>query len=258
MAELERKDKIQKLKSLKGEIKYHKHERRSIIAGNIGRGALIALAPAITFGIVGTSYFLRKDLPGRRDMVENHAYNTINYSSASGIKAIKEYKDSVKKEELIDNLYHYGQWEEQENGTYKCKVTEYELEDVTEEQIYELLRKKDLSFDDLLTLSIKSAKTTEYEKTDVAKEELEKGSYFEIVVHDENKEDVVKVLESEEENTNDISTIVACALITLLADTTIMAITGGDIIDFDSTRYEDNQIKVYKERYKELKKELKK
>lgn len=258
MAELERKDKIQKLKSIKEEIKYHKHERRSIIAGNIGKGALLALTPAIIAGMMGSSYVSRKDLPGRRDMVDNHAYNTIDYSSLSGTKVTKEYKESVTKKELVDNLYHYGQWEEQENGTYKCKVTEYELEDVTEEQIYELLEKKDLSFDDLLTLSIKSAKTTEYEKSNITQEELENGSYFEIVVHDENKEDVVKVLESAEDNASDIWAIVVSAFLALLADTGMIGITAGDIIDFDSTSYEDNQIKVYKERYKELKKELKK
>ena len=257
MEKLDRQKKIEKLESLKDDIKYYKKERRRIVAGNMGKGALLAIIPAIVGGLVGGSYISRKDLPGRRDMIENHAYNTITYSSVSGTKVTKEYKESVKKEELIDNLYHYGQWEEQGNGTYKCKVTEYELEDVTAEQIYELSRKEDLSFDDLLTLSIKSAKTTEYEKPNVTKEELENSSYFEIVVHDEDKKDVVKVLESEEENSNDIGRLVVCVLITLSGEAAVIAMTGGEIISFESTSYEDNQIKEYKKRCKEIKKEIK-
>lgn len=118
-------------------------------------------------------------------------------------------------------------------------------------------RKEDLSFDDLLTLSIKSAKTTEYEKPDVTKEELENSSYFEIVVHDEDKKDVVKVLESEEENSNDIGRLVVCVLITLSGEAAVIAMTGGEIISFESTSYEDDQIKEYKKRCKEIKKEIK-
>lgn len=257
MEKLDRQKKIEKLESLKDDIKYYKKERRRIVAENMGKGALLAIIPAIVGGLVGGSYISRKDLPGRRDMIENHAYNTITYSSVSGTKVTKEYKESVKKEELIDNLYHYGQWEEQGNGTYKCKVTEYELEDVTAEQIYELSRKEDLSFDDLLTLSIKSAKTTEYEKPNVTKEELENSSYFEIVVHDEDKKDVVKVLESEEENFNDIGRLVVCVLITLSGEIAVIAMTGGAIISFESASYENNQIKEYKKRCKEIKKEIK-
>lgn len=37
----------------------------------------------------------------------------------------------------------------------------------------------------------------------------------------------------------------------------IYSYTGGELIDFESKSYEDNQIKEYKKRCKEIKKEIK-
>ena len=252
----EREKKIELLKNYKDKIKYCRSERNECIVKNTLKGVAMAAPVAVIATIIGSHFVINKDVPGRIDYVEQHARYTIHYSSLEGTSITTEYVDNSYTSDDVDSMCYYGPWVEQENGTYKCVVKEYELNDITENQIYEVLRKDNLSFEDTLSLSVKSIKEKEYFKDNITPEELEKGSYFEITVYDENKQDTTLAKETEDDNMQDIGKIIIGILFAGLSESLLLGFTGGDLLFFDSVKEYNDCIKKYKNDCKKLKKEL--
>ena len=155
-------------------------------------------------------------------------------------------------------LYYYGPWEEQKDGTYSYKVTEYELEDVTTEDLYKVFRKEgDISFEDMLGFKIKSVEDIDYKKDSVIQEELQRTPHFEIIVHDEDKKDIVMAKETGEEVSNDIASIAAGSILTLLVDLGLLTLFH-DFFYFSSTKQLTNKMKEYEEEYNKIETEINK
>lgn len=250
-----RENQKEKLEELEENLKMWKKVKAKKIFNNIGVSALV-LSPIIAVGSVfGSGWIIKKDMPGRLDNVEKFAYTTVCYSSDSGTSVTKEYreKESSFLLEMTDYMNCYGPWIEQGDGTYISNVTQYELEDMTETQIYELL-KDGLSFEDALNLGIKTSKNEKYKTDSLTLEEKEKAPYFEIIVHDRNYDDKIVAMETEEENRFDIAMLEAAGIIALAGEIFMfMEIRTGGTIYFEETKYASQEIKKYK---KELKKVL--
>ena len=243
----------EKLKELEENLKMCKKIKTKKIFNNIGVSALV-LSPIIVVGsIFGTRWIIKKDMPGRLDNVEKCAYTTVHYSSDSGISVTKEYreKEASNRIEMADYINYYGPWVEQGDGTYISNVTQYELEDMTENQMYELL-KDDLSFEDALNLGIKTSKNEKYKTDSLTSEEKEKIPYFEIIVHDKNYDDKIVAMETEEENRFDIAMLESAGLIALFGEIVMLCAIHNSMIDFEETKYVSQEIKKYKKSIKAL------
>ena len=245
---------IEKLEELKNNIKTCRKIKVKKKIKNMGVSALV-LSPIIVVGCVfGSGWIIKKDMPGRLDNVEKCAYTTVCYSSDSGTSVTKEYreKEASNRLEMADYMNCYGPWIEQGDGTYVSNVTQYELEDMTENQMYELL-KDGLSFEDALNLGIKTSKNEKYKTDSLTLEEKEKAPYFEIIVHDRNYDDKIVAMETEEENRFDIAMLEAAGIIALAGEIFMFMEIRTGTICFEETKYVSQEIKKYKKEYKKIK-----
>ena len=252
MKEINKNDKIKKLKD---EIKYYKHRKNVTIAKNIVKGTIFVTPLMIPAVAIGGHFVLQKNIPGHIDYIEKHAYNTVTYSSTVGVAekntVYTPYSILLKKDD--NTLTYYGPWTKQDDEIYIAKGKKYFIEDITENDLSKLVTKKDLSVEDILALSIKKVEDIEYKKSVVTEEELASGSHFEIMVHYEDKNDVVMAKETSEENSNDIGAIVCGVLLGGISEALFIAITR-DALFPDTISYDLEEIKKNKMMIKELKK----
>ena len=250
--------KIEKLTYLRSEINGLKIKKSNTITHNVVTGIALAIPPLIVGGSLVGYNISRRGIPGNIDYIKKHAYTTVEYSSDTGTTVTTEYKESVSKEDMTDMLYYYGPWEEQKDGTYSYKVTEYELEDVTTEDLYKVFRKEgDISFEDMLGFKIKSVEDIDYKKDSVTQEELQKTPHFEIIVHDEDQKDIVMAKETGEEVSNDIASIAAGSILTLLVDLGLLT-HFHNFFYFSSTKQLTSEMKEYEEEYNKIETEINK
>lgn len=198
---------------------------------------------------------MNKNVPGRRDYMNAHAFTTTKYSSLTGeVETEKEYKYGGTLEK--DKLCYYGPWEEQNEGTYKCDIKEYELQDVTEEQIKELLNNEDVSLEDILALDMKPVDSSGYITSNLTSEELSNNPYYEIIVYDEDKEDKLLKLQTKDDSFNDVAAISAGVILAGLTEIYAHITLGHCGRIYDSPYCDNMVIEDNTEKIKQLKKEL--
>lgn len=191
---MENKEKIERLKHVKERISYYRKERAKDIGGNIFKTLFMFLPTIVPTTIIVSAIAISGDLPFRRDYKDEYARTKTYYSSITDeLRQEKQYK---KYENDKDILSYYGPWELQEDGTYERKVKNYKLKNVTANDVQELMKKENTSFEDVFALTLDELNETTYKTNELNQEKLDEGPYFEITVYDKDKQDKIKVKES--------------------------------------------------------------
>ena len=96
-----------------------------------------------------------------------------------------------------NTLYYYSPWQLENDNLYKRNIEIYELKDITEEDILNILQKEELKLSDIFGDPISKKKET---KNKISDEELAKNAYFQAVIYSEDENDYIICQETAEEN----------------------------------------------------------
>lgn len=206
----------EKLKELRKSLNCYKHYRRVAILKNVLRRTMKYGAPVLLPSVfVASAIGITGRVPGRNDYHKECAHTKTEYYSTTGdVRQDKQYSNFIDE---TDAIYYYGAWELQENGTYSRQTKVYELQNVDGETVLGLADKEKLQNTDVLgevlfDNSIKSIKENTQILEHVIPEDLGLGSYYVMTVYDEDKNDVILVGQTEDEEITDRSVITGVPL----------------------------------------------
>lgn len=170
------------------------------------------ISPYVLATTIGISFpFLCHDTPFRRNQIECYEYTKTEMDSLGHFSVIEQYEEFPN---ATSELYRYGEWKLNEDGTYSRDVKRYSLHKRNSLELVKLLYLDEE--DDFL------GDAHIYTQMDsfVSKEELSLGEYTSITYYEKNKDhSTYRMQTMEEEVENDLIFLCLFCCLELMANT---------------------------------------
>ena len=115
-----------------------------------------------------------------------YEYDRIEFNSYGEFKETRQFKsfDSNSNKDLSNNFTYYGAWELRDDGRYQREVKEYDISNMSYEEVYNIINSDKELYDFL-----KKPEKTFSEITDIiSKDEDLRGSYYDVTIYSINRD----------------------------------------------------------------------
>lgn len=197
---------IKKLENEINNIKYSNIKISTIKNLKIFNKTIQLITPYVLTASIITGIFTAVGgTPFFKDQRKNDAHITEEFDSYGKIKKEIQYNSSDLSENI---LYYQSKWTNNIDGTYTRYIEEYNLTEITIEELIELSNKETLELKDIFGEPISSKKIIENNLTE---EQINEEAYLRATIYYKDTNDYFFV---EETNTENIVLTIFCILLT--------------------------------------------
>ena len=118
---------------------------------------------------------------------EKEYLNTMKEFDSLGNVRYEHQYDDYKSSNFIS---YYSKWEQQSDGTYKRNINNYNLKELTEDEILEIFNKENVNIEDIFGEVI--AQKSEI-KNNLSYEELNKGDFLQATIYSKSKDEYIVI-----------------------------------------------------------------